>query len=346
MRPALAGRLRAPEAVIPVLGILASLVVLAPLVQIGGAGVSEGYRELFKASFGSMVGVGSWLTSSLPLVLVGLGVALPYRAGLFNVGGEGQLLTGALVGVYVATSFGGGPGAFLLPLAAAFAASAALGALAGRLKARGMHEIVTTIMLNFIAFFSLTFLLRGGLKDPDLPYAASRAVHDGFRLGRFAGDDIPYGIFVAGVVVAAAVYLADYTRLGWRLGLVGQSEVVAVRGGINLVRTRTVAMALGGGLAGLGGVVELLGNQYRVGAHFSPGWGFTAIAVALLARGKMLPVVPFALYFGFLQNGEVRLQAILGIPGNLVLILVAAPVIIVAAVYGFRAYRRTVIVGT
>ncbi|MYI56224.1 MAG: ABC transporter permease, partial [Acidimicrobiia bacterium] len=246
------GRLRVPETVIPVLAILASLVVLAPLVQIGGAGFAEGYKELFKASFGSMVGVGSWLTSSLPLVLVGLGVALPYRAGLFNVGGEGQLLAGALVGVYIGTAFGGGPGAFLLPLVAAFGSAGALGAVAGWLKARGMHEIVTTIMFNFIAFFSLTFLLRGGLKDPDLPYAASRAVSDGFRLGRFAGDDIPYGIFIAIVVVLATTYFVDYTRLGWRLGVLGQSDAVAVRQGINLARSRTVAMALGGGLAGLG----------------------------------------------------------------------------------------------
>ena len=340
------GRVHLPETVVPVVAILASLVVLAPLVHIGGAGIADGYKEMLKASFGSMVGAGSWLTSSLPLVLVGLGVALPYRAGLFNVGGEGQLLTGALVGAYIATSSDGGPGAFMLPLLAAFCSAALLGAVAGWLKGRGMHEIVTTIMLNFIVVFSITFLLRGSLKDPDLPYAASRAVTDGFRLGRFYGDDIPYGIFVAAVVAAAAAYLAEYTRLGWRLGLLGQSDAVAVRQGVNLARSRTVALALGGGLAGLGGAVELLGNQYRIGAHFSPGWGFTSIAVALLARGKMLPVVPFALYFGFLQNGEVRLQAILGIPGNLVLILVAAPVIIVAAVYGFRAYRRTVMVGT
>ncbi len=346
MRLGSLGRLRLPETVVPVVAILASLVVLAPLVRIGGAGIADGYKEVFKASFGSMVGVGSWLTSSLPLVLVGLGVALPYRAGLFNVGGEGQLLTGALVGVYIATSSDGGPGAFMLPLLAAFCSAALLGGVAGWLKARGMHEIVTTIMLNFIVVFAITFLLRGSLKDPDLPYAASRAVPDGFRLGRFYGDDIPYGIFIAAVVVAAAAYVADYTRLGWRLGLLGQSDAVAVRQGVNVTRSRTVAMALGGGLAGVGGAVELLGNQYRIGAHFSPGWGFTAIAVALLARGKMLPVVPFALYFGFLQNGEVRLQAILGIPGNLVLILVAAPVIIVAAVYGFRAYRRTVMVST
>jgi len=120
------GRARVPETVVPALAILASLVVLAPLVQIGGAGVGEGYTQLFKASFGSMVGVGSWLTSSLPLVLVGLGVALPYRAGLFNVGGEGQLVTGALVGVYIGTAFGGGPGAFLLPLLAAFGSATEL----------------------------------------------------------------------------------------------------------------------------------------------------------------------------------------------------------------------------
>ncbi len=329
-------------AVVPILAILVSLLVLAPLIRIGGAGVMDGYRELLKSTFGSLVGLGSWLTASLPLILVGLGVALPYRAGLFNVGGEGQLITGALVGVYVGTSFEGGPGAFLLPMLGAFGAAACLGALAGWLKTRGMHEIVTTIMLNFVVLFLITFLLRGSLKEPGLPYAASRAVADGFRFHRFLDNKLPYGLIVTLVIVVAASWLTEYTRFGWRLRLLGLSDAVAERQGIDVKRTRIAALALGGGLAGLGGVVELLGNQYRLGANFSPGWGFTAIAVALLARGNLLVVLPFALYFGFLQNGEVRLQSILGLPGNLILILAASPVIIVAAVYGYQTFRRAV----
>ena len=317
-------------------------------MQIGGAGVGEGYKELFKASFRvDGWAWGSWLTSSLPLMLVGLGVALPYRAGLFNVGGEGQLLTGALVGVYISTSFGGGPGAFLLPLLAAFGAAAALGGR-GRLAEvprgnarRDRHD--DHVQLHRV----LRHHVPAARRVEGIPTSPMR------RAGPFTTGSgwaaLPATTFPTASSSPSSSWpppSTSWTTRAWDGGWVCWVRAMrwrSARGCEPRAQAGRWRWALRrGAWPGWGGVVELLGNQYRIGAHFSPGWGFTAIAVALLARGKMLPVVPFALYFGFLQNGEVRLQAILGIPGNLVLILVAAPVIIVAAVYGFRAYRRTV----
>lgn len=326
----------------PTIAVIASLLILAPLLVAAGANVLDGYRELFSASFGSTLGFGLMLVSSVPLILVGLGVALPYRAGLFNIGGEGQLLIGALVGVYVATSFGGGPGAFLLPLIAAFAGGAIVGAIPGLLKARGISEIVTTIMISFIVLYFVQGLLAGSLRDDTITYAASELVPNGFRLDRIAGGDLPVGFLVAIAVALVAAWWTTWTRAGWRQRIVGLNAGLAARQGVSVPREQVLALTLGGGLAGMGGAAELIGNQYRLGSSFSPGWGFTAVAIALLARGNMLAVVPFAMFFGLLQNGESSLQANLGVPGNLVLVLAGAPVIIVAAVLGYRNYRRSI----
>lgn len=322
--------------------LIVSLAILAPLLVAGGANVIDGYAELFSATFGSFFGFGLMLVASVPLILIGLGVAVPFRAGLFNIGGEGQLLMGALLAVYVTTAaWGGGPGAFFIPLVVGFLGGAIVGGLPGVLKAwRGVNEIVTTIMLNFIVLFFIQWLLTGSLRAEDQTFAASEAANRGFRLDRLVGGHLPLG-FVIAVGVAIVVYwLAQHTRAGWRQRLVGLNLRLSARQGISVPRQYFVALALGGGLAGLGGAAELIGNQFRIGPNFSPGWGFTAVAIALLARGNMLAVVPVAMFFGLLQNGESSLQANLGIPGNLVLALAAAPVIIVAAVIGYCSYRR------
>ena len=329
------------EVLWPLAAIVVSLLLLAPLLVLGGAGVIEGYSEIVNASFGSTLGFGSMLTSAVPLTLVGLGVALPYRAGLFNIGGEGQLLVGALAAVLIGTSFDGGPLSVILPIAGGFVMGFLLGAIPGILKARGMHEIVTTITLSFLVLILLRYLLRGPLKDPTLPFAASRPVGDAFRLGRIGGE-LPSSFIIAlAFAIVVACYLS-YTRAGFRQRLVGLSPALAHRQGVSVSKERILALAIGGGLAGVGGALELLGNQFRLGQNFSGGWGFLAVAIALLARGNALAVVPFALFFGALQNASVPLQANLGIPGNLVLILAAIPVLIVAAVYGFKEYREAV----
>ena len=324
--------------------LIISLALCAPLLVAGGANVIDGYAELFDATFGSFFGFGLMLAASVPLILIGLGVAVPFRAGLFNIGGEGQLLMGALLAVYVTTtSWGGGWGGFVLPLLAGFFGGAMIGALPGALKAwRGVNEIVTTIMLSFIVLFFIQWLLTGSLRAEDQTYAASAAAAQGFRLERLAGGNVPVGFIIAVGVAILVYWLTQHTRVGWRQRLVGLNLELSTRQGIAVPRQYFFALVLGGGLAGLGGATELIGNQFRIGPNFSPGWGFTAVAIALLARGNMLAVVPVAMFFGLLQNGESSLQANLGIPGNLVLALAAAPVIMAAALLGYRNYRRAI----
>jgi simple sugar transport system permease protein len=338
-------RQRGPEYAWPVAALVASLAIVAPLVAIAGADPLDGYSTLFDASFGSAAGFGVMLQFSVPLILVGLGVALPLRAGLFNIGGEGQLVVGALAGVAVGVyldEVADVPASFVLPLLAAAIAGAVMGAVAGALKAwRGINEIITTIMLNFIGLLFVQYWVTGPFKDPDLTYAASRRIDLGFALERFGGDAAIPSSFLVAIAIAVAMGAAvQWSRAGWRLLVTGQSPELADRQGASVRKIYFWALAAGGALAGLGGGSEAIGNQLRVGEEFSPGWGFDAIAVAILARGNMLAVVPYALFFGFLRNGAGVLQTDLAVPGAIVVMLAGAPVIIVAAVLGYRHYRR------
>jgi simple sugar transport system permease protein len=335
----------APEYAWPVAALLASLLIVIPLVAIAGEDPAEGYSTLFDASFGSPAGFGVMLQYSVPLILVGLGVALPLRVGLFNIGGEGQLVVGALAAVVVGVHFGavaGAPGSFVVPLLAAALAGGFLGAIAGALKAwRGINEIITTIMLNFIGLLFVQYWVTGPFKDPELTYAASPAINREFALDRLAGEArIPSSFLVAIAVAIVIGAVVHWSRAGWRLHLGGVNPKLAERQGANVPFMYFWALAAGGALAGVGGGAEAIGNQLRVGEEFSPGWGFDAIAVAILARGNMLAVIPYALFFGFLRNGAGVLQTDLAVPGAIVVMLAGAPVIIVASVLGFRSYRQ------
>lgn len=338
-------RMRVPDGVWSVAGVILSLAFLAPLLAIAGVSISEGYKTLFTASFGSTANVGFLLLSSIPLLLVGLGVALPLRAGLFNLGGEGQLLAGALAGAWVALHLGiasQGGGSYIVSLAAGGVAGAVVGGAAGVLKARRhVSEVVTTLMLSFIVILLGQWLVSGPMEAPNAVYPATETIPAGAQLRTIGANGlIPVGFIVA-VIVAVITWLGtEFTRLGWRQRLMGLNPRVAARQGVNLGREAIIALGLGGALAGVGGAAELLGNQMRVGYVFSPGWGWDAIVIALLARGSALGVIPFALYFGFLRNGALVLQQDLQVSSDLVLVMGGAPVILVAAVIGWRSYRR------
>jgi simple sugar transport system permease protein len=336
----------APEYLWPVAALVASLATLAPLAAIAGADVLDAYSTLFSASFGTSSGAGFLLQYSVPLILIGLGVALPLRVGLFNLGAQGQLLLGALAaaafGVEV-TGTADSPGSFILPLACSLVAGALLGGIAGILKAwRGVNEIITTIMLNFVAALFVTYWVSGPFQDKSLGYSTSPSVDSGYSLGHMGQTaQIPTSIFVAIIVTAVVAYAVHFTRRGWRLHVAGENPNLAARHGFRVGRLYILAMVAGGALAGLGGGTEVIGNQLRVSDNFAPGWGFDALAIAVLARGNMIAVVPYALFYGFLSNGSGELQTNLGVPGSLVQVVAAAPIIIVAAVLGYRAYRQT-----
>lgn len=329
----------------PLAAVVVSMAVIAPLLAVAGADPAAGYEAFFEASFGTAAGFGILLQYTVPLVLVGLGVAVPLRAGLFNIGGEGQLLVGALAAVVVGVKLGaiaGVPGSFLLPLAAALVAGGLVGGIAGAVKAwRGINEIITTIMLNFIGLLFVQYWVTGPFREEGLAFAATPMIDDGYALDRLGGQArIPLSFVVALVVVAGVAWAVHHTRAGWRLRLIADNWRLAERKRIHVSRMQFLALAWGGALAGVGGGLEAIGNQQRVSEGFSPGWGFQAIAVAVLARGNMLAVVPYALFFAFLRNGSAQVELDFGVPSGLVTMLVGLPVIVVTAAVGYHAYAR------
>lgn len=339
--------LNLPDGVWSVLGVIVSLGFLAPLMAIAGQSVSKGYSDLISASFGSEADIGFLLLASVPVILVGLGVAVPLRAGLFNLGGEGQLLAGAVAAAWMATVVPGlasVPLSYVLLLAVGAVAGAVPAAIAGWLRARrNVSEVVTTLMLNFIVLYVVEYLVSGPLEPSNAVYPATATVPLGYQLKAFGPNAlVPVGFVIAVVVAVLLWVLTEFTRPGWRQRLIGRSPGVALRQGVKLGRERAIALAVGGALAGIGGAAELLGDQYRVSYNFSPGWGFDAIVIALLARANALAVVPFALYFGFLRNGSLALQQDLQVSPDLVLVMGGAPIILVAAIIGWRESRRWV----
>jgi general nucleoside transport system permease protein len=325
--------------------LLSSLLILVPLALIAGADPAQAYREIIDESFGSLRGFGVMLQYAVPLILVGLGVALPFRAGLFNIGGEGQIVMGAFLAVLVAVKcdfLGGLPASFLFPLVAAVFGGALVGGIAGALKAwRGTNEIITTIMLNFVALLFVQYWISGPFQAENASYATSPLINRDFELVRFGGTDrLPSSLWVALLAAVVLAIVVHWSRVGWRMTLAGTNPGLAARQGISVRLVQLCTLAAGGALAGLGGGAEALGNQYKIGESFSPGWGFDAIAIAVLARGNMLAVVPYALFFAFLRNGSGPLQTDLGVPPGIVTMLAGAPVIVVAALQGMRIHSR------
>ncbi|MBM4320938.1 MAG: ABC transporter permease [Deltaproteobacteria bacterium] len=328
----------------PLLALLIAMAAGHLLVLAFGESPWRVLQALLAGTWGSWYGVGQVLFKATPLVLTGLAVALPFRAGLFNIGAEGQAVLGALAtGLAGAWLPAATPWPVALPLAAAagFAAGALWGALPGWLKGRfGAHEVISTIMLNFIALALANYLVAAHFAVPETLHTA--AIVPGAELSRL-GDLYPalHGSAVSTAlpwaVVAAVLcwWLLFRTATGYELRAVGQSPRAAHCTGLSLLRVSTLAMALGGGLSGLVGMGFVQGYKHYYEDGFSAGIGFMGIAVALLGRNHPLGVVLAALLFGTLSQGGLAINAL--VPKEIVEILQA--VIILAVVAASRELR-------
>jgi simple sugar transport system permease protein len=305
------------------------LLILATALGAGSAllvlfGESPGvlFTALGNSIFTSF-GLGYSLFYATPLILTGLAVAIPFQCGLFNIGGEGQLYLGAIAIVAVAALLPEAPAPIALPLgvAAAALAGAALGYLAGWLKAkRGSHEVIVTILLNFLAIAAVNWLLLHPLDAPESQAPETLTIGGGYHLARletvakavgldwFASTPVNLTLFGAVLVAVAAHFLLFRSVAGFELRAVGQSHPASRYAGISVAGVSMGAMALGGAAAGLVGVNEVMGYKHSVLEGFSPGYGFTGIAVALLARNRPLRILPVALLFGALTNGARELE--------------------------------------
>jgi simple sugar transport system permease protein len=280
------------------------------------------------------------LTRSIPYIFAGLGMALGFRTGLFNIGVEGQIFMGGIFSVWVGYSFTGLPAIIHIPFA--FMAGALGGALwgfiPGFLKAKtGGHEVINTIMMNYVAFRLTDWLLRGPMKREGSTNPLSPIIEASAELPRFFDNPIRFhlGFFIALVVAALVYWFLFKTKWGFNLRTVGANPRAARYAGMNIVRSTIAAMSISGALAGMAGSNELLGLNHHLSQSFSPGYGFDSIALALLGRNHPLGVVLAALLFGTLRNGATRMQAAAGIPIDiisvmqaLILAFIAAPAII------------------
>src|SRR5205823_968458 len=278
---------------VPVVSVVFALAIGAVFVLASGHSPIDAYINLFKGAFGSPYDITETLIQTIPLILAGLAVAVAFRSGLFNIGAESQLLVGAVAAGAVGARFASLPGPVLFPmvLLSGIGAGAAWGAIAGYLKAaRGVNEVITTIMQNYIVVFVMHWLLQNGpMTAPNaLGTPASAPIGDGAVLPVIIPNSIVpltrlhAGIFLAIAAVIVFWFLLWRTSLGYELRAVGLGARAAAQAGIDPRRRIVLVMAIAGGFSGLAGMIQVSGLFHRVYDGFSSGFGFDAIAVALL----------------------------------------------------------------
>jgi ABC-type uncharacterized transport system permease subunit len=318
-----------------IVGLAAAVVALFHLLA------PEASAAFWNGSVGSRSALLSGtLVRAVPLCLVGAGVALAFRGGVFNIGGEGQLLLGAIAATVIGLR--GGPPWFALPvaLACAMTAGAAWAGIAGVLRARfGVLEVISTIMLNFVAMNLVSYLVRGPLQEPTRIYPQTSEIAEAARLARLGDARLHAGIFIAIAICVAAWWFATKTAAGFRQRATGSAPTAArIAGGIDTRRTALGAMLMSGALAGLAGGIEVTGVTFALYENVSSGYGFSAIAVAILARLNPLAVMPSALLFAVLQTGALGMQRDAGVPSTLAAVLEATAILAVVAVYGWSRF--------
>jgi len=318
---------------------------LGPTLQAATRAISRAYGALLQGSVGSAGAISETLVAATVLILTGLAVTMPLRAGLFNIGGEGQVIAGGLVGGYVGFAVQGLPLVVHLPLAilAAILGGAFVGWIPGVLKARtGAHEVISTIMLNntlnFVAIWLLTTTLFQipGRADP-----ISRNILATARLPRpFDGLRVDVGIVLALLVALLVMWLLDRSTVGFELNAVGANPSAATAAGMDVARATVRAMVLAGMAGGLAGGALILGVQGRITPGFSAGLGFDGITVALLGRGTVGGTVAAGLLLGALKAGGRAMQARSGTSLDLVVVIQALIIVFIAAPGLVRALFR------
>lgn len=285
------------------------------------------------------------LVQSTPYIFGGLASALGFRVGLFNIGVEGQIFMGAITGVWAGYAIQGLPAFIHIPVALFFGAlgGALWGFIPGLLKAKtGAHEVITTMMMNYIAFRLSDWLLKGPMADPTEYTPKTPWILESAELTRLFQAPIRFhiGFFVA-ILMAVLVYLFLFkTKWGFELRMVGSNQNAARYAGIKITVATVVAMVLSGALAGLAGANEVLGVNHRLIPAFSSGYGFDSIALALLGKSHPLGVILSALLFGFLRNGARSMQLSVGVPIDIVSILQALILAFIAAPAIIRTIYR------
>ncbi len=334
---------------LPTIGaIIAGLVIGAVLVSLVGVSPQKAFLQLLRGAVGINIHwswnqpwsellnqpsrIGSSLTEATPLILAGLSIAVPFRGGLFNIGAEGQLLMGGLGATIVALTnvWAFGPLHMIASLLAGFLFGGLWGAIPGCLRAcRSMNEIITAIMLNFVAFWIVSYLVHGPLKEVGgVGYPWSAEIPPETRLPHIWEElriNLGTVITVAATCVVSVVF--KKTTFGYALSAVGGNSDAARFAGMPVNRTLILAMFFGGGLAGLAGATVILGVQFRLADTFSPGYGYDAIAVMFVGQANPIGILFSGIIFGAFRTGAESLELSAGVPKSIAEVIQATTLI-------------------
>src|SRR6267142_2259250 len=348
------------ELMFPLIAVIAAFIVGGILILIIGDDPILAYKLLIGSALSWPDGIGYTLFYATPLIFTGLAVAVAFRCGLLNIGAEGQLYIGAFAAAWIGIKFGGASAWVLLPLCclAAILGGAFWGGIPGLLKARfGSHEVINTIMLNFIAVALVSYFTQYHYKTPGDPIMESSEIGGGAhiaRLGKFVPgfpERIPLNLaFILALLCCVLVYLFLWrTKWGYELRATGSNPTAAEYGGISIRKQIIIAMTISGSLAGMVGINEVLGYRYRYYDGFSASYGFTGIAVALLGRNHPVGVLLSAILFGVLIRGGIFVDAftnnvtkdIVDVLQGIVILLVAAEALFRGSVGRFSLLKRS-----
>lgn len=305
------------------------------VIAVARGNIGLAFTALWQGAFGSPYAFGTTLVRATPLLLTGLGVAIAFKARMWNIGGEGQFLVGALLASFLAVNLPATRSLHawaLTPimLAAGTVAGAAWAGIAGWLKtARNVPEVISTIMLNFVAIELLSYLVNGPMERPDHSQPATEALGASASLPiLWQGTPLHAGFPLALVAAIVVGILLSFTRTGFAMKVVGANSDAARAAGIPVERTLLTAMLASGALCGLAGAVELSGVVGFIPEGYSPGYGYQAIAVALLGRLNPLGVVFAALFFGALSAGSDNMERMAGIDHNVGYVIQAVSLLV------------------
>jgi len=325
-------RLPLSGVLIPLLSVLVAMFFGGIMIAVQGINPLYTYEVLFETAFFSFDGISVTLAKATPLILSGLAVAICLRAGLFNIGAQGQLISGALASAWAGYYFVGLPTLIHIPLALLFGATfgALVAFIAGALKAyRGVHEVITTIMLNSMVIAIADYLASTPFKEPDQPLTRTPAIQDSARIPDVFG--LPFGFFIAIAFSIALWWLLRNTTTGFRIETIGRNRNAGWYAGISVKRVTILSMLVGGSIAGIAGAIETLSITGRFEPAFNAGLGFDGITVALLGRGNPLGVIPAAILIGGMRAAGSTVQFKTGVSPEIVDLLLALILFFVTA---------------